>query len=298
MGDSWEKETSGSWRLRPEGAPPDQRLGARWLQAEAVRHELHPRPRVHAGRDDARDSASSWWTTTASNAGRQRGSWTTTRCTSCSWPTRTAGRRPRPGLWWRKNTNQDYCGTDEQRPRCVDLNRNFEFEWGCCGGSPATASAVRSCTRGRLRRLRAGGAVRSRPTCAPSFRTRRARTESLGSRPGDTATGIYHGHPLVPVNLVLWPWGYGGNAPNLPAADHPGPEARVLQRLHSRSRRSSSTRPTGRRSISATATWVSPRTFTSWERLFSRAVRTSRARSFPTIWIRCSTRHGLRARRT
>ena len=38
------------------------------------------------------------------------------------------------GDWWRKNTNGNYCGTTSG-DRGADLNRNFDFEWGCCGGS-------------------------------------------------------------------------------------------------------------------------------------------------------------------
>ncbi|MFK7893005.1 MAG: PKD domain-containing protein [Granulosicoccus sp.] len=38
------------------------------------------------------------------------------------------------GILWRKNTNQSYCGITSES-RGVDLNRNFPFEWGCCGGS-------------------------------------------------------------------------------------------------------------------------------------------------------------------
>ncbi|HSN53887.1 MAG TPA: M14 family zinc carboxypeptidase [Candidatus Sulfomarinibacteraceae bacterium] len=38
------------------------------------------------------------------------------------------------GLSWRKNTNQNYCGATSN-DRGADLNRNFDFEWGCCGGS-------------------------------------------------------------------------------------------------------------------------------------------------------------------
>jgi carboxypeptidase T len=37
------------------------------------------------------------------------------------------------GLYWRKNANNAYCtGTDY---RGADLDRNFPFNWGCCGGS-------------------------------------------------------------------------------------------------------------------------------------------------------------------
>ncbi len=38
------------------------------------------------------------------------------------------------GLSWRKNTNENYCGPTSNS-RGADLNRNFEFGWGCCGGS-------------------------------------------------------------------------------------------------------------------------------------------------------------------
>jgi len=38
------------------------------------------------------------------------------------------------GAWWRKNTNQNYCGVTSS-DRGADLNRNHDFYWGCCGGS-------------------------------------------------------------------------------------------------------------------------------------------------------------------
>ena len=34
---------------------------------------------------------------------------------------------------WRKNTNNNFCADTSMRG--VDLNRNFEFQWACCGGS-------------------------------------------------------------------------------------------------------------------------------------------------------------------
>ncbi len=37
------------------------------------------------------------------------------------------------GLSWRKNTNNNYCSNTNSRG--ADLNRNFDFQWGCCGGS-------------------------------------------------------------------------------------------------------------------------------------------------------------------
>ena len=38
------------------------------------------------------------------------------------------------GTSWRKNTNENYCGATSSN-RGADLNRNFAFQWDCCGGS-------------------------------------------------------------------------------------------------------------------------------------------------------------------
>ena len=42
-------------------------------------------------------------------------------------------KRAETGLSWRKNANNDHCSNSNSRG--IDLNRNFEFQWGCCGGS-------------------------------------------------------------------------------------------------------------------------------------------------------------------
>ncbi len=41
------------------------------------------------------------------------------------------------GLSWRKNTNEAYCSPTSE-DRGADLNRNFDFQWGCCGGSSSS----------------------------------------------------------------------------------------------------------------------------------------------------------------
>jgi len=46
-------------------------------------------------------------------------------------------KRAETGLLWRKNVNENYCGATSNT-RGADLNRNFQFAWGCCGGSSAT----------------------------------------------------------------------------------------------------------------------------------------------------------------
>ncbi|MFK8017953.1 MAG: M14 family zinc carboxypeptidase [Gammaproteobacteria bacterium] len=43
-------------------------------------------------------------------------------------------RQAETGLLWRKNTNQNYCAA-ASIDRGADLNRNYDFQWGCCGGS-------------------------------------------------------------------------------------------------------------------------------------------------------------------
>ncbi|MEL6200635.1 MAG: M14 family zinc carboxypeptidase, partial [Pseudomonadota bacterium] len=50
-------------------------------------------------------------------------------------------RRAQTGLSWRKNTNQNFCGATSNN-RGVDLNRNFEYQWGCCGGSSGNQCSI------------------------------------------------------------------------------------------------------------------------------------------------------------
>ncbi len=105
------------------------------------------------------------------------------------------------GQLWRKNTNENYCGTTSN-DRGADLNRNFEFQWGCCGGSsgfecdttyrgpdPATepeTQAVESYAR----------------SIFPD-----QRDPELGAAAPDDATGIYM-DIHASGQLVLWPWGF------------------------------------------------------------------------------------------
>jgi len=112
------------------------------------------------------------------------------------------------GLSWRKNTNQNYCSPTSNY-RGADLNRNFPFKWGCCGGS--SGSECDSTYRG--------------PSPASEPETQAVRDYLLAQFPDqrgpldtdpapDDATGIYldiHAYG----NLVLWPWGHTADlAPN------------------------------------------------------------------------------------
>jgi len=53
------------------------------------------------------------------------------------------------GLSWRKNANNNFCPNSNSRG--IDLNRNFSFQWGCCGGS--TTNAVIRHFGGQLQHL-------------------------------------------------------------------------------------------------------------------------------------------------
>lgn len=115
------------------------------------------------------------------------------------------------GLSWRKNTNTAYC-SPTSNSRGADLNRNFEFRWGCCNGSspsecdftyrgPSPASEPETqAVQNYLRQL------------YPDLRA-----DPLDSPAPITTTGIYldiHSYS----ELVLWSWGFTSDvAPNGPA---------------------------------------------------------------------------------
>lgn len=105
------------------------------------------------------------------------------------------------GDLWRKNTNQDYCGA-ASASRGADLNRNFSFQWNCCGGS--SGSACSDTYRGPV----AGSepevqAVQSYLRAV--FPDQRGPGYPGGGAPADS-TGIYLDvHSFS--DLVLWPWG-------------------------------------------------------------------------------------------
>jgi hypothetical protein len=104
------------------------------------------------------------------------------------------------GLSWRKNTNNNYCSNTTSRG--ADLNRNFEFQWGCCGGSSSfecstTYRGPSPASEPEIQALEAY--VRS------IFPDQRA--PELTAAAPDDATGVaidIHSHG----RLVLWPWGF------------------------------------------------------------------------------------------
>ncbi len=112
------------------------------------------------------------------------------------------------GLSWRKNTNQNYCGATSTS-RGADLNRNFQFQWGCCGGSSSS-----QCSE-----TYRGPSPASEPETQAVQNYMRAifpdqRADPLTSPAPADATGLYldvHSYS----QLVLWPWGFTSTvAPN------------------------------------------------------------------------------------
>ncbi len=119
------------------------------------------------------------------------------------------------GQSWRKNTNENYCSATSNY-RGADLNRNYEFQWGCCGGS--SGSECDETYRGPL------------PASEPETQAVQdyVRAEFPDQREDDlsapapvTATGVFldiHSYS----ELVLWPWGFTSSPP---------PNATALQTL-------------------------------------------------------------------
>ena len=105
------------------------------------------------------------------------------------------------GLSWRKNTNQNYCGATSTS-RGADLNRNFAFQWGCCGGS--SGSQCSDTYR--------GPSPASEPEVQAVQTYMRSifpdqRADPLTAAAPIDATGVYldvHSYS----QLVLWPWGF------------------------------------------------------------------------------------------
>ncbi len=115
------------------------------------------------------------------------------------------------GNFRRKNMDWDDGCSDPQNWG-VDLNRNHSFLWGCCGGSSGhpCGETYRGLGRG------------SEPETQAFESAFAAVTEDQNGPNGDdevapaspiTTTGIFinlHSYG----DLVLWPWGFGGSAPN------------------------------------------------------------------------------------
>ncbi len=112
------------------------------------------------------------------------------------------------GVYWRKNTDND-DGCTNPNYWGTDLNRNYPFYWGCCGGS-----STNPCDE-----TYRGPAASSEPETQAVVNYVRAqfpdqRDDPLSAAAPVTATGIFldiHSYS----ELVLWPWGFTASpAPN------------------------------------------------------------------------------------
>jgi hypothetical protein len=106
-----------------------------------------------------------------------------------------------PQPLWRKNTNPVNCGIGNPN-RGIDLNRNYPYNWGCCGGSSGSGCA--ETYRG--------------PSAASEPEVQAVRDYMLSVFPDygdpgsgtpipDDAAGLFldiHSYG----ELLLWPWGY------------------------------------------------------------------------------------------
>ena len=117
------------------------------------------------------------------------------------------------GLLWRKNTLQN-CATPNSRG--VDLNRNYPFQWGCCGGSSGSPCAE----------TYRGAAAASEPE------TQATRSYATALWPAGWVGGITDPQPsdtpglFLDIHssgqLVMWPWGW---------TESPAPNGTALQTL-------------------------------------------------------------------
>ncbi len=114
------------------------------------------------------------------------------------------------GLLWRKNTNNAYCSNTNSRG--ADLNRNFTYQWGCCGGS--SPNPCDETYRGAF----AGSEPETQAVMTymmSIFPDQRG--PGLGDPAPENATGVYidiHSYS----QLVLWSWGFTAEpTPNGPA---------------------------------------------------------------------------------
>lgn len=105
------------------------------------------------------------------------------------------------GASWRKNVNTNYCGVTSTS-RGADLNRNFSFQWACCGGSSASPCSDTF----------HGASAASEPEIQAIEAYERAifpdqRPADLVTPAPDDATGVYLDiHSYSPEILI--PWGF------------------------------------------------------------------------------------------
>ncbi|WDE12827.1 M14 family zinc carboxypeptidase [Thalassomonas haliotis] len=119
-------------------------------------------------------------------------------------------KRAETGLSWRKNTNENYCGSTSNS-RGADLNRNFTFSWNSTNGQGSSGNQCSDTYRGPT----AGSEpeIQALENYVRSIFPDRRGTGSNDAAPSDTQ-GIHldiHSYS----ELILWPWGdTNQSAPN------------------------------------------------------------------------------------
>ncbi len=108
------------------------------------------------------------------------------------------------GVLWRKNVNQNACLANPNQ-RGIDLNRNFPFNWGCCGGSSSNQCSL------TYRGSSGNSEVETKAITdylKTIFQDRRPQNPDSPA-PADTPGIFLDTHSFS--ELVLWPWGYTEN---------------------------------------------------------------------------------------
>lgn len=116
-------------------------------------------------------------------------------------------KRAETGLSWRKNANNFYCSNTNSRG--ADLNRNYPFQWGCCGGSSGN-----QCSETYRGPIANSEPETSAVTAYVASIFPDQREDDLNAPAPVDATGVFldlHSYS----ELVLWPWGFtSAPAPN------------------------------------------------------------------------------------
>ncbi len=105
------------------------------------------------------------------------------------------------GASWRKNTDENYCGATSSS-RGADLNRNFSFQWACCGGSSSDPCDDTYHGASAASEPEAQAVENYADSIFPD-----QKDDSPTAPAPDSATGVYldiHSYS----ELVLWPWGW------------------------------------------------------------------------------------------
>lgn len=108
------------------------------------------------------------------------------------------------GESWRKNTNDDECSSGSYG---IDLNRNFPFEWACCGGSSSDPCDATYHGVSAVSEPEADAIISHARTVIPDQRP----DDQVTPAPDDTAGLWLDLHSYG--GDVLWPWGFTSTAP-------------------------------------------------------------------------------------